>query len=113
MKADNELKQIAVDIFDSKIFCDRHIPKEEFERIRQVFMPIILGAFKDMSVEEFMDIGLIYEYYSKALPRGINGMPMFTSLQILSQEETKKMFTYYNEYKELKEKFQNETKNQN
>jgi hypothetical protein len=32
--------------------------------------------------------GLIFEYFSKAGPRSINGMPMFVSCQMLSKEDT-------------------------
>lgn len=97
-----ELKQIAMDIYDQKVFIDRYCRPEE---IGMVFMPIILGCFKDQDKEYLEDIGLIYEYYSEAGPRGINGKPTFTSLKLLSKGDTNIMFDYYNEYKELKDKF--------
>jgi hypothetical protein len=48
---------------------------------------------------------MIYEYLSEASPRSINGFPMFTSLRILSKEETNKMLEYYKKYKEMKSEF--------
>jgi hypothetical protein len=33
------------------------------------------------------DVGIVYEYYDKAGPRGINGYPMFTSCRILHRED--------------------------
>jgi hypothetical protein len=51
------------------------------------------------------DAGIIYEYTSKAGPRGINGYPMFTSCQKLNKGDTEIMLRYYNELIEQKKKF--------
>lgn len=98
-----ELKQIAMDIYDQKIFIDRYCTSPE--EVGMVFMVIMLGGLSDKDEEYRNDIGLIYEYYSEAGPRGINGKPCFTSLKLLSKADTTIMFDYYNEYKELKDKF--------
>ena len=37
----------------------------------------------------------------------LNGGPMFTSLRLLNIEDTNKMFSYYETYKELREKVDN------
>lgn len=52
-------------------------------------------------------IGLIYEYLSQAGPMSMNGGPMFMSLRMLNREDTKKMFEYYETYKEIREKADN------
>ncbi len=99
------LRQLAADIADDKIFTHRHIPEQQSEMIPRVFMPIALGAFKDYTKEQMEDIGLIYEYYSDAGPRGINGYPCFFSFRILSVEETKRMHYFYEIYVSMKETF--------
>lgn len=71
-KTDSDLKKIAVDLYEGKIFTDRHIQGSE---IQMVFMPIALGAFQNVSEEELKDLGLIYEYLDQAGPRSINNMP--------------------------------------
>ncbi len=96
-----DLKQIAVDLYDDKIFCDRQLTNQS--SMPMVFLPIALGAFKNE--EDVKDIGLIYEYLSEAGPRGINGYPCFFSMRILTIEETKEMFKHYEEYKKLKDSF--------
>ena len=101
VKTDDELKQLAVEIFDGKVFTDRHCNRSS--DISMVFMPIILGAFSNMTEEERTDIGMIYEYLSEAGPRSCNGMPMFTSLRYLSKNDTDKMFAFYEENKNIKE----------
>lgn len=104
VRTDQELRQIAVDLIEGKIFCDRHLKlKGENERmLLSVFMP--LSLWED-AVEWVKDAGMIYEYLSEALPRTINGYPMFTSCQKLTIEDTDKMFALYNELWEIKKNF--------
>jgi len=104
---EKDLKQIAMDLYEGKIFTDRHLLMDRQEHmLPSVFMPIMLGAFSSKSEEELKNtIGMIYEYYSEAGPRSINGFPIFFSLKVLSPKETEKMFLYFEEYKKMKEAF--------
>lgn len=52
-------------------------------------------------------IGLVYEYLSAAGPMSVNGKPTFFSLRLLNKVDTEKMFEYYNQYKEIREKSDN------
>jgi len=103
-KTSEELKKIAVDLYEGRIFCDRHI--EDATDLRIVFMPIALGAFAESSEDELKNIGMIYEYLEQAGPRSVNGYPSFFSLNILTKDETKIMFDHYENYKKLKEEFE-------
>ena len=107
MKTKEELKQIAIDLADGKIFSDRHIREGDSKSIGTVFMPLILGAFGDMTEEEQKagKVTFIYEYLDKAGPRSINGMPCFFSCQILNREETELMFELHEKYVALKKEF--------
>jgi len=108
-KSEKDLKQIAMDLYENKIFSDRHLMQaNQTHMIGSVFMPIMLGAFKDLTEEELKErVGMVYEYYDQAGPRGINGFPCFFSLRVLSPKETEKMFMYFEEYKKVKEAFAN------
>ena len=106
-KTDAELKQIAMDLYDGKIFSDRHL--KNMEDAQMVFMPIALGAFSNATEEEMKDLGMIYEYLSEAGPRSVNGMPCFMSFQMLTRAESEKTFDHYEAYKKLKEEFTNPT----
>jgi hypothetical protein len=66
-----------------------------------VFMPLAFMDKKALKSMQREKVDFIYEYLDKAGPRAINGMPMFFSCHILTQPETKKMFEYYNKFKEL------------
>jgi len=56
----------------------------------------------------FKNIGMLYEEYSKAGPRGINGMPNFFSMKIVSIEDTKRFQEMYTTYCEMRENFEKE-----
>lgn len=59
--------------------------------------------------DEFLkNIGMLYEEYSKAGPRGINGMPIFFSCKIVSIEDTKRFREMYTAYCDMREKFEKE-----
>lgn len=101
MRTDAELKQIAMDFYEKKIFSDRHV--ENAHDLQMIFMPIILGAFK--TKEEVNEIGMIYEYFDKAGPRSINGYPIFMSMCVLNKSEVEQMIIHFEAYKKLKEDF--------
>src|SRR5260221_11538294 len=74
MKIDLELKQLAADIFENKVFTDRHLPEQERgHQVGLTFYPVLFGAFSDMKEEEQKEISMLYEYMDKALPSSCNG----------------------------------------
>lgn len=104
-QTDEFLKALAIDIFEGKVYTNRHISNPE--DIAMVFMVIALGGFAHLTEEQVKRIGLVYEYISEAGPRSINGMPSFFSMKMLSMDDTNRMLKFYNEYKQLKESFIN------
>lgn len=104
-KTDIELKQLAIDIYDQKVFTSNHIGKHEANMISMVFMPLALGAGFSKEEIDAGKVGMLYEYYDKAAPKGINGLPIFYSFHYISVEEMYKVNIYYNQYKKLKETF--------
>jgi len=103
MKTDEELKQIAVDLYDGKILCDQQVT--DTNALPLIFMPLAFMGTDDAKKMQDDKIALIYEYYDQAGPRGINGYPSFFSMQVLNMEESEKMFNYFNRYKRLKDNF--------
>jgi hypothetical protein len=53
--------------------------------------------------EQVTSIGMIYEYLSEASPMGLNGGPIFMSLRMFNKEDSKKVWEYYEKYKEIRE----------
>ena len=85
-----ELKQIALDIHKGLIFTDRHIT--EPATLPGVFMLFLFMTEQQRDKLETDPPGLIFEYLAKAGSRAINGEPTFLSLQMLSANDTKKVF---------------------
>ncbi len=94
-KTDEELKQIAEDLWAGKIFCDRQVQSRRPEDITMVFMVLMFMDKKQLKQLEKDEVDFFYEYMSQATPRGINGMPTFWSVRVLTKPETKRMFEYY------------------
>jgi hypothetical protein len=95
---EEDIKQIASDLFHSKIFTSEHL-KTEMHLINQIFS-ILLFLEKNKIPK---NLGMIWEYLSKAGPMSVNGYPMFLSCHFLNMEDTIKVFALYNKLKTLEE----------
>ena len=83
-----ELNELAKDIAMGHVFCSYFLsPAEQESLLGMIFMPILFGALKDYSEEMIKDIGFICEYYDKAIPRSINGKPIFMSCKLVSKAD--------------------------
>jgi hypothetical protein len=98
-KSDQEIKQLAQDFFRGRLFCDRHLMADGQPpaMLLSVFMP--LGLCSNEQRRQVADIvgdhGMIYEYMDKAAERGVNGFPAFMSMQLLSDEDGRKVIELY------------------
>lgn len=100
-----ELKQIAMDLLDDKIFSDRHLREGEAPTMMQmIFMPLVFMDEQQMPLFLAQRPNFIFEYTDKAGPRSVNGYPIFFSMQYLNEEESKIMFDYYDKFVETKKK---------
>ena len=130
----SELKELVREVYDLKIYTSLHCKKEDIIRVFMPVLylgakPSVASISKDNQInrknklkyindcliyeaetpqrEEFINnCGMLYEYYSEAAPRGVNGMPFFYSCKIVSIEDTKKFNDMYNEYVKVREEFE-------
>ena len=93
MKTDDELKKVAQDMRDGLLFSDRHC-KDMYE-LKSSFLIIALMDEEQIKKLETDKIDFIYEYYQNAGPRSVNGRPIFLSCGLLNEEESKRMFEFY------------------
>lgn len=95
-KTNGELKQLAEDIYAGRVFTDRDaMAKGMGDMLHMIFMPILFldsEAKKDFVKRKPV---LLYEYMSAAMPRMVNGCPMFMSVRYLTEKEFIKMRDYY------------------
>lgn len=83
-KTDEELRTFVLDFIGGQIFCMQHVPSEEMDLVKSIFMVIAMGGLQGV---EPASIGTIYEYLAEAGPRQINGYPIFMSCKMLNRED--------------------------
>jgi hypothetical protein len=99
---EEELRRLAADIVDDRVFTSAHVPPEQLGDLKLVFMVLMfLGDSKGW----LQDAGMLFEYMDKAAPRTINGMPMFFSVRKVIKKDIPALTLYMNEYRAIKEKF--------
>lgn len=132
--SDKDAKVLAKDVYENKIFTDHHIDKNSRGFLTMtVFMPLMfihaptelntndpVQKKRDMDIYLLLDkdiedhyrtiwlnnIAMVYEYYDKAMPRGINGYPTFGSMRILTIESYEKFAKFYQDYVEFAKKWE-------
>ena len=106
-----ELKQLSMDIIDNKVFGTWNLKDPERE-LPMVFMVSIF--FKEEQLKEMKEKEVVhlYEYYDKAGPRSVNGLPCFFSCYNINKNDWNEVVKYVKGYKRTKDKFLDEkTKN--
>lgn len=88
MKTDEELKQIAKDVNDGKVFLDVFVPDE-------LITSIFFGLNFIENREKIKDVVCFYEYYEKASKLKVDSpFPLFGSFQTLTIDEANKLSEY-------------------
>lgn len=105
MKID-ELKQLAMDIVDDKVFLSSYLKKPEDGMM--VFMVLMLMGPAEK--EKLKDAALFYEYYDKAGPSGYNGYPIFYSIHWVSNEDYPTLKDLIDKYYDIKKSLLNPPK---
>ena len=99
MRTDEELKQLAKDMLADKIFTNAHIKKGDESLLGSIFMPIIFMEQKDRDKMEANGICVLFEYYSEASTKSINGYPMFMTMKYMTKDEWEKVYIYHEKMK--------------
>ncbi len=98
-RSEDNLKQLAHDIYTGRVFTDRHVDLKDRKdgTVGMVFLALGLLDMVELKKLRMQDIGMIYEYMDKQGTRGVNGYPCFFSFYILSKLDSKKVDQYYAE----------------
>lgn len=94
---ERELKRLGVDVYKGLVFTDWHVREQDMQQMMPlIFMPLI---FIDKKILEDMkeNCGMIYEYMDKALPRSVNGYPIFGSFRWIKKDEVEVVRKVVNE----------------
>lgn len=86
---DEALRQLALDIVNERVFTDRHC--HTMDEVAMCFPALALmpEAMREKMLAN--PPGLVWESYTKAAPRGVNGLPMFFSCHFLTQADRVKL----------------------
>ncbi len=101
--SEKELKQLAIDIVEGKVFGSWNIT--DADMLPMVFMVITFMDFDKIQELQDDDIWHFYEYLDKAGPRSINGMPIFFSAHTITKDDWKKVIPLIKEFQSKKEQF--------
>lgn len=101
MMNDDDLKKLAIEIVDGKVFGSWMLPEKDIQLIANVFMPIAVGGSEHLPE----DVACLYEYFDKRLDMSINGYPTFLSCKFLTKSEQERIVPMIESYKVMKQKF--------
>jgi hypothetical protein len=89
---DEELRKLAVDYVENKIFTSTQIREEDL--LPTIFMPVLFGLFSGWTKEELKEVGFLYEYLTEAGPRAVNGYPIFFSCRVINRNDAERFREY-------------------
>lgn len=96
---EKDLKQLAIDIVENKVFGTWQMSEADARNhLRVVFMALLGVDDDDRKKYKEENIVHFYEYYDKAGPRSVNGMPCFFSMCLISKDDWEKVIKYSKEY---------------
>lgn len=88
--SDELLREFVLGLCDGRLFTSAQIDKED---VGTTF--IVLALASDLEPKDFEDVGIVWEWMDKALPRTVNGRPMFTSCQLMHKDDWKRAHEAY------------------
>jgi len=106
---EKELRQLALDVAENKVFGTFHLREHEQGLVGNIFMPILFMDEKQHKDMKEKDIFHIYEYNTEAGPRSVNGCPIFFSMRMISKKDWIQCVKYIEQYRARKESFLNKT----
>lgn len=90
-KSDFELRRIALDIIEGKIYHSEMIPAGAPPSLMGIIFSPILYLRTSNQLDCLGDMGLLYEYRDRAVAWNIGGYPTFTSVQFIFLDDLVKL----------------------
>ena len=91
---DKDLRELAHDIYVGKSFSSRQVDSSNFNSVFLVW-----ALLNPMERKQILDRGMsmLWAKMSDAMPRSINGYPIFGSMHILNRHDDLLVYKYYKE----------------
>ena len=100
-----ELKKLAIDIVEGRVFGTWNISSEEKNLIPMIFLPLNFIDERQFRRLKSRKIVHAYEHLDRAGPRTVNGYPIFFSCKFLTRKDWKRVVRYIRRYKRMRERF--------
>jgi hypothetical protein len=97
--SDQDIIEVATGIFRGEIFTDQHVRPGDSISLSMIFLPLSLMEGKDLKALQADPPGILYGKMNEAMPRSINGYPMFASIRMLSQPDAARVWDKYDAIK--------------
>jgi hypothetical protein len=105
VKTKEELKQLAMDIVEGRVFGTWNLSKQE--EIAMSFMALLFAGPEQAQSAIDREVVHIYEYLDKAEPRYVNGKPIFFSHHELTKQEIEVLNPLIDRLQKMREEFAN------
>lgn len=89
--SEEEITNLALDVYQNKVFGSWNLIGPGFKFVNQVFLPLAACTEKQFEELKENDVGAFYEYYSECVGHIGNGLPMFTSMKMLTMKDARKL----------------------
>lgn len=100
--SEEKVLEVARGMLTNIIFSSDSIrPDQRKQLMHLVFMPTAFLSKEDIDKMREEDITMFYEFMDKAGPRAINGLPMFTSMHMVSRADHARINAKYDELEKL------------
>ena len=99
---DSELKQLAVDIAEGKVFGSWMVKQTDL--LPMIFLPLSFGGAEKL---KDIEVWSLFEYSEKALGNQIKGHPVFPSFKYLTKDDCEKLNPMLEKLKLMKQEFLN------
>ena len=100
-----ELKKLAVDIVEGKVFGTWNIPSYDQHLVPLIFVPLSFMDAKQLKKLKRRKVVHVYEYLDKAAPKTVNGYPIFFSFRLLKKRDWKRLVRYVKRFEKMKKEF--------
>jgi len=90
-----KIAELALGIFKGAIFTDAQVAKSDWYLLPIIFMPLALLTGKLRKEFAAHPPAMLCGRMAEALPRSINGYPIFVNMQIIYAQDTKLIVALY------------------
>lgn len=101
---DQQVKDLALGMLNNTIFTSMQMSDHEQNLLQSVFMPLVFLDDVWMKRFQAQKITNFYGDMKNAMPRSINGLPIFSSMGTLDREDTMRVCEKFEAIKEAMDK---------